>query len=84
MTDMRRTILWVVFSMSLVLLWDAWNKHTGRPSFFSPPPATSSASAPAGGAPASAALPAPAAATAPGTGAVAAAGGEKGAEIGGP
>ncbi len=63
MTDMRRTILWVVFSMSLVLLWDAWNKHTGRPSFFSPPPATSSASAPAGGAPASAALPAPAAAT---------------------
>ena len=34
MTDMRRTLLWVVFSMSLVLLWDAWNKHTGQPSMF--------------------------------------------------
>ena len=34
MTDMRRTLLWVVFSMSLVLLWDAWNKHTGQPSLF--------------------------------------------------
>ena len=36
MTDMRRTILWVVFSASLVLLWDAWNKHNGHPSMFSP------------------------------------------------
>ena len=34
MTDMRRTILWVVFLMSLVLLWDAWGKHTGQPSLF--------------------------------------------------
>jgi hypothetical protein len=25
MTDIRRTILWVVFTMSLVLLWDGWN-----------------------------------------------------------
>ena len=32
MTDMRRTLLWVVFVMSLVLLWDAWSKHTGAPS----------------------------------------------------
>ena len=39
MTDIRRTLLWVVFSMSLVLIWDAWNKHNGRPSLFglSPP-----------------------------------------------
>ncbi|MES1162863.1 MAG: membrane protein insertase YidC, partial [Rhizobacter sp.] len=37
---MRRTLLWVVFSMSLFLIWDAWNKHEGRPSFFSPAPAT--------------------------------------------
>lgn len=36
MTDMRRTILWVVFTASLFLLWDAWNKHNGHPSFFSP------------------------------------------------
>ncbi|MBP6764912.1 MAG: membrane protein insertase YidC [Rubrivivax sp.] len=34
MTDMRRTLLWVVFTMSLVLLWDAWQKHTGQPSMF--------------------------------------------------
>ena len=44
MTDIRRTLLWVVFTMSLVLLWDAWNKHTGQPSIFgaaSPRPAAS-------------------------------------------
>jgi YidC/Oxa1 family membrane protein insertase len=34
MTDIRRTLLWVVFSMSLVLLWDAWQKHNGHPSMF--------------------------------------------------
>ncbi len=45
MTDMRRTLLWVVFSMSLVLLWDAWNKHTGHPSLFGPGPARPVASA---------------------------------------
>ncbi len=39
MTDIRRTLLWVVFSMSLVLIWDAWNKHNGQPSLFSPGPA---------------------------------------------
>ena len=38
MTDMRRTLLWVVFAMSLVLLWDAWNKHTGAPSLFGAQP----------------------------------------------
>ena len=38
MTEMRRTLLWVVFSMSLVLLWDAWNKHSGQPSMFGPSP----------------------------------------------
>ncbi|MEO8156004.1 MAG: membrane protein insertase YidC, partial [Rhizobacter sp.] len=36
MTDMRRTLLWVVFLMSLALLWDGWNKHNGHPSMFSP------------------------------------------------
>ena len=41
MTDIRRTILWVVFSASLFLIWDAWNKHNGQPSFFGPPPARS-------------------------------------------
>ncbi|MEO7152236.1 MAG: membrane protein insertase YidC, partial [Burkholderiaceae bacterium] len=46
MTDIRRTLLWVIFSMSLVLLWDAWNKHTGHPSMFGPAPVRSAASTP--------------------------------------
>jgi YidC/Oxa1 family membrane protein insertase len=40
MTDMRRTLLWVVFTMSLVLLWDAWQKHSGQPSLFGGSPRT--------------------------------------------
>jgi YidC/Oxa1 family membrane protein insertase len=55
MTDIRRTLLWVVFTMSLVLLWDGWNKHTGQPSMFSasPRPAAAVSAAPAGALPAS-------------------------------
>jgi len=37
MTDMRRTLLWVVFIMSLVLLYDGWNKHQGHPTLFGTP-----------------------------------------------
>jgi YidC/Oxa1 family membrane protein insertase len=58
MTDMRRTLLWVVFSMSLVLLWDAWNRHQGEPSMFSPAPAPRAAAPSTGGA---ASVPAPSA-----------------------
>jgi len=58
MTDMRRTLLWVVFTMSLVLLWDAWNKHTGQPSIFGAPVAKPVASAPPASAPAPAGVPA--------------------------
>jgi YidC/Oxa1 family membrane protein insertase len=74
MTDIRRTLLWVVFTMSLVLLWDAWNKHTGQPTLFggNPKPTAAAgaapgvpASVPAVGVPAPAAVP-NAAATAPG------------------
>ncbi len=71
MTDMRRTMLWVIFTMSLVLLWDAWNKHTGQPSIFGAPakpavtagptPAAVPGAASAAGVPAAAAVPAPAA-----------------------
>ena len=57
MNDIRRTLLWVVFSMSLVLLWDGWNRHNGKPSFFFPSPASQTAAVVAK--PAS--LPAPAA-----------------------
>ncbi len=65
MTDIRRTVLWVVFSMSLLLLWDAWQKHQGKPSLFSPGPV---ATAPAGGsAPGQAASGVPQAATVAGS-----------------
>ena len=43
MTDTRRTILWVVFTMSLFFLWDAWNKHTGQPGLFGAPRPAASA-----------------------------------------
>jgi YidC/Oxa1 family membrane protein insertase len=56
---MRRTLLWVVFSMSLVFLWDAWNKHNGQPSLFSPAPAAKPAAAGSAPGPATAALPTP-------------------------
>jgi YidC/Oxa1 family membrane protein insertase len=64
MTDMRRTLLWVVFSMSLFLIWDAWNKHNGQPSFFSPVPAAKPVAA--GSAPAAVGVPTPAAVASPG------------------
>ncbi len=38
MNDIRRTILMVVFTMSLVFLWDGWMRHNGKGGFFSPPP----------------------------------------------
>jgi YidC/Oxa1 family membrane protein insertase len=43
MTDMRRTILWVVFTMSLILLWDAWNQHNGKPTLLHPQGASQAA-----------------------------------------
>jgi YidC/Oxa1 family membrane protein insertase len=66
MTDMRRTILWVVFSASLFLLWDAWNKHNGHPSLFNPGPARTAPAAGASpaGVPGAASLPAGATAAA--------------------
>jgi len=50
----QRTVLWIIFSMSLLFLWDAWQKHQGKPSLFSAtttqtPAAGSAGSAPAGG-----------------------------------
>ncbi len=43
MNDIRRTILWVIFGFSLVLLWDQWQIHNGRPATFFPSPAGQSA-----------------------------------------
>lgn len=32
--DIRRTILWMIFSFSLLLLWNKWQEHNGKPSLF--------------------------------------------------
>ena len=69
MTDIRRSILWIVFSVSLVMLWDAWNTHNGHPSMFAPTAAKPAAVA--GAAPATA-TGVPAAASVPGATAAAA------------
>ena len=61
MTDIRRTLLWVVFTMSLVLLWDAWNRNAGHPSMFGVPTPTTVPAAAAGSTP----LPTPASTVAP-------------------
>jgi YidC/Oxa1 family membrane protein insertase len=73
MNDIRRTILWVIFGFSMVLLWDQWQIFNGNKATFfpSPTPAASSkapAAAPAStasvptGVAGSGAVPAPAAA----------------------
>ena len=41
MNDLRRTLLWSVFAVSLLMLWDGWLRHTGQPSLFAPAPAAS-------------------------------------------
>ena len=28
--DIKRTALWVVFTVSLLFLWDNWMRHTGQ------------------------------------------------------
>ncbi|MEJ7687278.1 MAG: membrane protein insertase YidC [Variovorax sp.] len=52
MNDIRRTILWVIFGFSLVLLWDQWQVYNGRnPTFLpstKPPVSAAPAPAPAG------------------------------------
>ncbi|MCX7742059.1 MAG: membrane protein insertase YidC [Tepidimonas sp.] len=65
MNDIRRSILWVIFGFSLILLWDRWQVHHGQPATFfpsTPPKATAPAAAP--GRPSAAAVPQPAAASA--------------------
>ncbi|MEG0200093.1 MAG: membrane protein insertase YidC, partial [Comamonas sp.] len=46
MNDIRRTILWVIFGFSMVLLWDKWQIHNGnKPTFFPQPQAVSAPAA---------------------------------------
>ena len=35
--DIRKTLLWAIFTISAILLFDAWQTHTGQASFFSKP-----------------------------------------------
>ena len=56
MNDIRRTVLWVIFGFSLVLLWDQWQVYDGKPATFFPHP--TKAAATAANKPASASLPA--------------------------
>ncbi|WP_341909017.1 membrane protein insertase YidC [Polaromonas sp. YR568] len=59
MNDIRRTILWVIFGFSMVLLWDQWQVHQGKTPTFFPSATQSQTSKPAATAsPASAAAPA--------------------------
>ncbi|MEM4988353.1 membrane protein insertase YidC [Collimonas sp. H4R21] len=51
--DIKRTVLWVVFSVSLLFLWDQWQRHNGQPSLFFPsanPTVPAAATGPAGAA----------------------------------
>lgn len=48
--DIRRTVLWMIFSFSLLLLWNNWQIHNGKPSLFGGP--MPAASTPANGTPA--------------------------------
>jgi YidC/Oxa1 family membrane protein insertase len=67
----KRSILWIVFAVSLVILWNNWMISTGKPSMFAPAPvkpaAVASASATAAGTPAPAAATGAAAAAVNGT-----------------
>ena len=58
MNDIRRTILWVIFGFSMVLLWDQWQVHNGQKATFFPSTTAvnaskSKASSPASSVPAS-------------------------------
>jgi len=64
--DIRRTVLWMIFSFSLLLLWNNWQIHNGKPSLFGAPPAASTSEAPAAANNATPSVPsAPAATAAP-------------------
>ncbi len=59
MNDFRRTVLWVIFGFSMVLLWDQWQVHNGNKATFFPTPAqqVKAAEAAASAVPAAAGVP---------------------------
>jgi len=52
MNDIRRTILWVIFGFSMVLLWDQWQVYNGNKATFFPSPVQKTVPAATGTAPA--------------------------------
>ena len=46
MNDIRRTILWVIFGFSMVLLWDQWQVYNGHKATFFPSPTSTAAANP--------------------------------------
>ena len=46
MNDIRRTILWVIFGFSMVLLWDQWQVYSGKKATFFPTPVKQEANTP--------------------------------------
>ena len=66
MNDIRRTILWVIFGFSMVLLWDQWQLYNGnKATFFPKPEVAASAKTPAAPAAAANAVPTAAPAAVP-------------------
>ena len=59
MNDIRRTILWVIFGFSMVMLWDNWQIHNGKKATFFPTASKTAVApvTPASGVPAATALP---------------------------
>ncbi|GIZ53077.1 membrane protein insertase YidC [Noviherbaspirillum aridicola] len=47
--DIQRTVLWVVFSLSLLLLWDNWMRYNGKQSLFFPSATQQQSAQPAAG-----------------------------------
>ncbi len=72
MNDIRRTILWVIFGFSMVLLWDQWQVFNGKKATFFPASTPAGVSAPA--ASASGAVPSPVLSGTPGSPAAVSAG----------
>ncbi|WP_422099490.1 membrane protein insertase YidC [Variovorax sp.] len=71
MNDIRRTILWVIFGFSLVLLWDQWQVFNGnKPTFLPSTKPAATAPAPTTGAAAGSSVPSVSAAPGASAGAV--------------
>jgi YidC/Oxa1 family membrane protein insertase len=62
--DTRRTFLWMIFAMSLLMLWDGWSRHNGHAGMFGMPVSQQAVRPQADAVPANAGIPT----TAPGAG----------------